>query len=241
LLSFIISSVLILLIYVAALVEGWPEWTLVVIFPAIYWLSVFFLLIYKAWKAIQWEGTTSKPGDPGGTKITLGRAVGFFLIPIWNIYWVYVTIYGWAKNYNAYLRYHKLDLPFVSERPFLFFVLTWYAVVVTSFFPDEIFSIWLGLFLIFIASGALAINEMVSGVNRLVSAQIKHKDSFALPSAVNSACKSCGTPLLTFALDVERSYQNLHATARFAVARWRKKHPEQIRETRFRIKLLWSH
>lgn len=57
-LSFIISSVLILLIYVAAWLEGWPEWTLVVIFPAIYWLSLFFLLIYKAWKAIQWEGAT---------------------------------------------------------------------------------------------------------------------------------------------------------------------------------------
>jgi len=190
-LSFIISSVIILLIYVAAWVEGWPEWTLVVIFPAICWLSVFFLLIYKAWKAIQWEGATSKPG----IKVTPGRAVGFFLIPIWNIYWVYVAIYGWAKNYNAYLRHHKLNLPFVSERPFLFFVLTWYAVVATSFLPDEIFSIWLGLFLIFIALGALAINEIVSGVNRLVSAQIKHRESFAPPSAVTSACKSCGSPL----------------------------------------------
>lgn len=202
--SFIIS--LVFLIVAVAYAEGSPEMVYIVVFPAIYLLFVFLLLIYKAWKAIQWEGATIKPGNPGGFRITPGRAVAFFFIPFVNIAWPIVAIYGWARNYNAYLLHHRLNLPFVSERLFLFFVLTGYVIGFISNFP-ALYDIWLIVYLIYLVIGALTINEIISGVNRLVSGNLKQKGSLAppslvtsafkstLPSAVTSACKFCGSQL----------------------------------------------
>jgi hypothetical protein len=51
-----------------------------------------FMLIYKAWAAIQ----------DGCARTSPGAAVGFMFIPFFNIYWLFVAIGGWGKEFNAF-------------------------------------------------------------------------------------------------------------------------------------------
>lgn len=57
------------------------------------WLSGIiygYLMLYRAWFAIQ----------PGGARTTPGKAVGFLFIPVFNIYWNFVAFPGWADHWN---------------------------------------------------------------------------------------------------------------------------------------------
>ncbi|HUS68403.1 MAG TPA: hypothetical protein VMZ28_27905 [Kofleriaceae bacterium] len=50
------------------------------------------VLLYKAWAAIQ----------DGHARTTPGKAVGFLFIPIFNIYWLFIAIGSWGKGFNAF-------------------------------------------------------------------------------------------------------------------------------------------
>jgi uncharacterized BrkB/YihY/UPF0761 family membrane protein len=54
---------------------------------------VFLVLLYKAWACIQ-DGTT---------RTTPGGAVGLLFIPIFNWYWIFRAVPGYADEYNSYL------------------------------------------------------------------------------------------------------------------------------------------
>lgn len=53
------------------------------------WLYV---LMYRAWSAIQ----------DGHARTTPGRAVGRSFIPYYNMYWIFVAIGAWGEEYNAF-------------------------------------------------------------------------------------------------------------------------------------------
>ncbi len=78
-------------------------------FAMIYALVVTMVLVYKMWAAIQ----------DGHTRTTPGKAVGFLFIPLFNLYWPFQAFWGFAKDYNAYLHRHSLDVPKLPERLFL--------------------------------------------------------------------------------------------------------------------------
>jgi hypothetical protein len=54
---------------------------------------VFLVLLYKAWACIQ----------DGRARTTPGKAVGFLFIPLFNLYWIFRAIPGFADDYNSYL------------------------------------------------------------------------------------------------------------------------------------------
>lgn len=68
-----------------------------------------YILLYKAWKAIQ----------DGRPRTTPGKAVGYLFIPFFNIYWMFIAYWGWAKDFNSYIAARGLGLPKVSEKLFL--------------------------------------------------------------------------------------------------------------------------
>ena len=53
------------------------------------------IYINRAWSHIQELGTA---------RTTPGKAVGFLFIPFFNIYWYFVCFFGWAEDYNQYIR-----------------------------------------------------------------------------------------------------------------------------------------
>lgn len=76
---------------------------------AVLWVVLF----YKAWQAIQ----------DGYARTTPGKAVGFLFIPFFLAYWMFQCIWGFAKDYNAYIERHGIDAKPLSSGFFLFNVI----------------------------------------------------------------------------------------------------------------------
>lgn len=49
-----------------------------------------YIIVYRAWLAIQ----------PGGARTTPGKAVGLLFIPLFHAYWIFVTFPCWANDWN---------------------------------------------------------------------------------------------------------------------------------------------
>lgn len=81
----------------------------------------FLVLLYKLWAAIQ----------DGHARATPGKAVGFLFIPFFNLYWAFQAIWGWAKDYNAYVDRHGLtSAPKMPEGLFLAYVILCFSGII---------------------------------------------------------------------------------------------------------------
>lgn len=72
-------------------------------------------LFHKAWLAIQ----------DGFARTTPGRAVGYSFIPIFNLYWMFVVMVGFATDYNSFVERKKLDRRPLSAWLFWALAVTW--------------------------------------------------------------------------------------------------------------------
>ena len=77
--------------------------------PIIYLAVVMFVLYHKMWAAIQ----------DGHARTSPGKAVGFLFIPIFNIYWSFQAIWGFSKDFNAFVARHSVNTPKLPEGLFL--------------------------------------------------------------------------------------------------------------------------
>ena len=111
--------------------------------------AVFAVLVYKMWAAIQ----------DGHARTTPGRALGFLFIPVFNIYWAFQVLWGFAKDYNSFIERHALDLRRLPEGLFLAYV----VLCFTTWIP------FLGWFLMVanLVVGAIMIAKICDAVNAL--------------------------------------------------------------------------
>lgn len=63
------------------------------------------ILLYRMWDLIQ----------DGHARTTPGKAVGFLFIPLFNFYWVFVSIYGLSCDLNAHAARSGIPAPRASE------------------------------------------------------------------------------------------------------------------------------
>lgn len=77
----------------------------------LYGFVVQLVLIYKLWSAI----------NDGQARTTPGMAAGLMLIPLFNLYWMFQAIYGFAQDYNKYIARHGHKVPPLDEKLFLFY------------------------------------------------------------------------------------------------------------------------
>lgn len=90
-----------------------PFATLAALFAWAVWL----VLVYKMWAAIQ----------DGNARTTPGRACGFLFIPLFNLYWVFQAVWGFAKDYNRLVDRHALQVRKLPEA--LFLAYAWVTVL----------------------------------------------------------------------------------------------------------------
>jgi hypothetical protein len=64
---------------------------------------------YKIWESIQ----------DGFARTSPGKAVGFLFIPIFNLYWIFQVIWGFSKDYNAYVGRNHIATKKLPEGLFL--------------------------------------------------------------------------------------------------------------------------
>ena len=73
-----------------------------------------FHLYYRAWKSIQDDHARTTPG----------KAVGFLFIPFFNLYWMFPAIWGFSKDYNAFIQRHSVEAPRLPEGLFFAYVIS---------------------------------------------------------------------------------------------------------------------
>jgi len=61
--------------------------------------------IYRCWRLIQ----------DGYAHTTPGKAVGFYFIPFFQIYWIFISVYCLAKDLNAYAARYQITAPRARE------------------------------------------------------------------------------------------------------------------------------
>jgi serine/threonine protein kinase len=71
--------------------------------------GVMLVLFYCMWKPIQ----------EGHVRTTPAKAVGFALIPIFNLYWAFPVLWGFSKDFNRYINQRSLDVKKLNENLFL--------------------------------------------------------------------------------------------------------------------------
>ncbi len=137
----------------------------------IYAVTLMYVLLYKIWQAIQFEGSRTTPT----------RAVGLLFVPFFAYYWVFQAFWGWAKDCNAYIAKHKLSIPKMSEGLSLAFSLTYLSVGILGLAFQFIgsFEIIKNIVLILILAGLLALfvlsiifaSEAINRVNAIAEAK----------------------------------------------------------------------
>lgn len=115
--KFYLSSFIILPIFFAVilLVASWLELDIddalfLGLLPILIIYIIGLVFHYKVWKAIQDGYASTSPG----------KAVGFLFIPIYNIYWLFRSLDGFARDFNVYIARHQIDTKDLPERFYFF-------------------------------------------------------------------------------------------------------------------------
>ena len=105
------------------------------------------VLWYKSWAAIQ----------DGHARTTPGKAIGFFFIPIFNIYWAFQAVWGLSKDFNAYLQRNAIPAARLPEGLFLVYCILCF----TAWIPV------LGLVLLVVnyVLGLIMVSTLCDGIN----------------------------------------------------------------------------
>ncbi|HXE74980.1 MAG TPA: hypothetical protein VNN18_04980 [Candidatus Xenobia bacterium] len=118
----------------------------------LYGVVVMLMLWYKAWAAIQ----------DGQARTTPGKAVGFLFIPLFNLYWIFQAIHGFAKDYNSYVTRHSLNVPKLPEGMFLAYCILVLAGIIPIIGP--LFSLAaVGVMIALCAKVCDAVNALPAG------------------------------------------------------------------------------
>jgi hypothetical protein len=65
----------------------------------------FYVWLYKMWAAIQ----------DGHARTTPGKAVLLMFVPLFNWYWIFQVLPGYATDYNAYIARHGVQAPKLNQ------------------------------------------------------------------------------------------------------------------------------
>jgi len=63
------------------------------------------IFLYRSWDQVQDSEARATPG----------LAVGLMFVPLFNLYWAYIAIWGLSKNLNSYTRRNNIEAPKVNE------------------------------------------------------------------------------------------------------------------------------
>lgn len=118
-------------------------------------LVVWCVLLVRLWGAIQGRKARTTPG----------RAVGFLFIPLFNVYWIFVALWGWTVDFNRSLPRRSADAPRMPQR------LALAVCVLMALTPVPIVGAaasWIGWVL-----NLLLLNRAIEGVNWLAAGGVR--------------------------------------------------------------------
>src|SRR4030042_1209335 len=107
----------------------------------------------RAWAAIQ----------DGHARTTPNRAIGFLFVPLFNLYWVFVALHGFALDYNAFVTRHRIrarQLSEVSFRAYCAFTVLATGLAIVGFLPNLVVIVEFALALVIFRGLVVAVNEL---------------------------------------------------------------------------------
>ncbi len=127
----------------------------------LYGAGIWFVLVYKAWEAIQDDMASTTPR----------KAVGFLFIPGYDFYWLFRSWWGFARDYNRYVARYSLTAPKMKEGLFLAFCILSICSSVLSLPVPFIANTYLSYpaAVLSLIIFALTANQTIDGVNALLS------------------------------------------------------------------------
>ncbi|MCB9837880.1 MAG: hypothetical protein H6813_00940 [Phycisphaeraceae bacterium] len=115
-------------------------------FPAIIASAVFAaIFMYRAWDQIQ----------DGQARTSPALAVGLSFVPLFNFYWVYISVWGLAKDINLYTERHNIAAPKVNEALALGMCVLMSVGLLAGLIPFVNFAVWIALLIV----GLVTMNE----------------------------------------------------------------------------------
>jgi hypothetical protein len=129
----------------------------------LYGVSIWYLLLYKAWTVIQ----------DGKASTTPEKAVGYIFIPFYGFYWIFRAWYGLARDYNHYIVRYGFETSKMREGLFLAFCILSICGAALSI-PTPYLQVTLLGSLVGMAALVIFIiasNETIDKVNALLSLQ----------------------------------------------------------------------
>jgi hypothetical protein len=152
--STLVTSILLILLGAAAILYG---------------LTIWYILLYKAWSVIQ----------DGHTSTTPGKAVGFIFIPIYDFYWIFRVWWGFARDYNRYIERNALNLPKLKAGLFLAFCILSVCSMVPSLPIPVLQNTYLSYLveLPLLALFIITTNQTIDSVNNLMASRTDIADN----------------------------------------------------------------
>lgn len=127
--------------------------------PLLISIVLYFMLVYRMWATLREVSASPRTGP--------GLAVGLSFVPIWHLYWKFVVIYVWAKEYNLAVARRNLQAPRMPEGIALTICIL--PLITCVYDPVGILSIVdLILTAIFMSNACDGINAIAAGVPRFV-------------------------------------------------------------------------
>ncbi len=127
----LVLDIILSMVFVAAFLTRHDEVTLGVgaVLAILYLVEIIMMCFFwhAAWRTIQ----------DGNARTTPGKAIGLMFIPLFNLYWAFVLIAGFAKDYNAFCRRHGIGNPPHRLRGwyYLTVVIMWVVLVFLRYVP----------------------------------------------------------------------------------------------------------
>ena len=163
--SFIAGSVIILFLSAMILnirdADALPALLFLTFIVVVYLAVVSMMLFFRAWQAIQ----------DGHARTTPGKAIGFAFIPFFNFYWAFQMIWGYSKDFNAYIQRHEIKVNPLNEKLFLTATMMAVAGVIINRIP---------LFGLLYSVGSMVVSllmcyAVIQGVNALAESGVEVK------------------------------------------------------------------
>lgn len=134
--SFVLLPVLGLFVGVAGWLLSWVAWL---------------VLLGRGWGAIQ----------DGNARMTPGKAVGLSLIPFFNLYWVFPSVYGLAQDFNTFAEQQRLPIIRLNDGLYIAYGVCKVATLIAG---------WLAMLAMVVLS-AIICSELCDAINEVSAAQ----------------------------------------------------------------------
>jgi hypothetical protein len=151
-----------------------PFIILAVIACFLYAIAIFHTILFKAWDLIQ----------DGHPRTTPGKAVGFLFIPFFNLYWIFQSTSGFAKDYNIFiasLGYGDIKL---GTRLFDTFAVIFVVAFAALFTPVPFLGLFLsaGFYFIDLFVACLMIGRLCDAINYLAKIDLSVRFHQEIPT-----------------------------------------------------------